>query len=173
MAVRNAEQIKKAMINKEMPDWSMTDLNGKVVKFADLRGKTVVMDFWATWCVPCKASFPGMKLAVDHYKADPNVVFYFVDTEERGDKYKQEVAKFIKDGNFPFNILFDNKTDGAKVNDEVFARVCKAFTISGIPMKLIIDPKGKLRFLTDGYMGSATALADEIIEMVELTRKAE
>ncbi len=173
MAVRNAEQIKKAMINKEMPDWSMTDLNGKVVKFADLRGKTIVLDFWATWCVPCKASFPGMKLAVDHYKADPNVVFYFVDTEERGDKYKQEVTRFIKDGNFPFNILFDNHVSGAKVNDEVFARICKAFTISGIPMKLIIDPKGKLRFLTDGYMGSPTALSDEIVEMVELARKSE
>jgi thiol-disulfide isomerase/thioredoxin len=173
LAVRNSEDIRKAMINKEMPDWSMTDLNGKAVKFADLHGKTIVMDFWATWCVPCKASFPGMKLAVDHYKADPNVVFYFVDTEERGDKYKQEVAKYIKDNHYPFNILFDNHAKGASVNDEVFARICKAFTISGIPMKLIIDPKGKLRFLTDGYKGSPTALSDEIIEMVELTRKSE
>lgn len=173
LAARSSEEAKKIMRNADMPDWTMTDLNGKEVRFADLKGKTIVMDFWATWCVPCKASFPGMKLAVDHYKADPNVVFYFIDTEERGDKYKQEVAKFIKDNNYPFNILFDNKAKGATVNDEVFARVCKAFTISGIPMKLIIDSKGKLRFLTDGYKGSPTALADEIIEMVELTKKSE
>ncbi len=173
LAVRSVEEAKKIMRNDDMPDWTMTDLNGKEVRFADLKGKIIVMDFWATWCVPCKASFPGMKLAVEHYKADPNVVFYFVDTEERGDKYKQDVAKFIKENNFPFNILFDNKVKSASVNDEVFARICKAFTISGIPMKLIIDGKGKLRFLTDGYKGSPTALADEIIEMVELTRKSE
>ncbi len=173
LAVRNAEQIKKTMINKDMPDWSMTDMNGKEVKFADLRGKIIVMDFWASWCVPCKASFPGMKLAVEHYKADPNVVFYFVDTEEAGSSYKQQVAQYMKDNRYPFNVLFDNKTQGSKTNDEVFARICKAFTISGIPMKLIIAPNGKLRFLTDGYMGSPTALSDEIVEMVELARKSE
>ncbi|MCJ8208405.1 TlpA family protein disulfide reductase [Mucilaginibacter sp. RS28] len=173
LAAKSAEQIKAMKRNDDVPDWQMTGLDGKVVKFKELRGKTVVLDFWATWCVPCKASFPGMKLAVEHYKNDPDVVFYFVDTEERGDAYKQQVAQFIKDNNYPFHILFDNRKAGSKQNDEVYERICKAYTISGIPMKLIIAPDGKLRFLSDGYKGSATALADEIIEMVEFAKQVE
>lgn len=160
------------MINTPLPDWSMEDMNGKTVHFKDLRGKVVVMDFWATWCVPCKASFPGMKIAVEKYKNDPDVVFFFVDTEEHGSTFKDEVRKYIKDNNFPFQVLFDNQAKGAKTNGEVFGRICKAFTISGIPQKLFIDKKGNLRLISVGYKGSATALADDISMMVELTRNA-
>lgn len=173
LASKELEELKSIMINKSMPDWTMKDGNGKTVKFSELRGKTIIMDFWATWCVPCKASFPGMKLALEKYKNDPNVVFFFVDTEERSPNYKQEIMQYIKENNYPFTILFDNKLPNQKANDEVFNRICKAFTISGIPQKLIIDKNGKLRFITVGFKGSATGLADEISAMIELTKKAE
>ena len=173
LASKELEELKSIMIKKSMPDWTMKDGNGKTVKFSELRGKTIIMDFWATWCVPCKASFPGMKLAVEKYKNDPNVVFFFVDTEERSPNYKQEIMQYIKENNYPFTILFDNKLPNQKANDEVFNRICKAFTISGIPQKLIIDKNGKLRFITVGFKGSATGLADEISAMIELTKKAE
>lgn len=171
-ALAAAQNAKMEMINKEMPDWSMYDAAGKLVRFKDLRGKTTVMDFWASWCVPCKASFPGMKLAVEKYKNDPSVEFYFVDTEERTADYKAQINKFIKDNNYPFHILFDNKVNGGKLTEEVYNKICQAFSISGIPQKLIIDKNGRLRFITIGYKGSASELADEISAMVEMTKKA-
>jgi len=170
--IKAAEVIKKDMFNKPMVDFAMQDLNGKTVRLQDLKGKTVVFDFWATWCVPCKASFPGMKLAVDKYAKDPNVVFYFVDTEESTVDYKAEIAKYIKEKKYNFNVLFDNKAPNAKATGDTFDRICKAFGISGIPQKIIVDANGNARFLAVGFNGSATELADEISTMVELTKAA-
>lgn len=177
-SLKNAAQAKAStaklqMLNKEMPDWNMYDASGKLIRFRDLRGKTLVMDFWASWCVPCKASFPGMKLAVEKYKNDPDVEFYFVDTEERAKDHKAQINQFIKDNNYPFHVLFDNKLKGGTMTEEVYNSICKAFGISGIPQKLIIDKNGKLRFLTVGYGGSPSALADEISAMVEATKKVD
>lgn len=169
---KNQEELKARMIKKEMPGWSMKDMKGNTVTLAGLKGKTIVMDFWATWCVPCKASFPGMKLAVEKYKNDPDVVFLFIDTEEYKAGFQAEVAKYIKENQYPFQVLFDNQTAGAKTNDEVFSLIAKTFNISGIPQKLIIDRNGFLRFISIGYRGSATALEDEISNLIELTKNA-
>jgi thiol-disulfide isomerase/thioredoxin len=122
------------------------------------------MDFWATWCAPCKAAMPGMKMAMEHFKNDTNVVFFFVDTQERDPNYKEKVKAFLKEKNFPFKVLFDN-------GDEYYTKYAKLIQTSGIPFKIVIDAKGKIRFGQTGYMGSPSGLADEIIEMINLAKQ--
>lgn len=169
---KELEELKAEMIKKTMPAWTMRDLEGNLISSAQLKGKIIVLDFWASWCVPCKASFPGMKLAVEKYANDPDVQFFFVDTEERGDSYKEQAAAYIKENDYPFQVVFDNRLEGNKTNSEVYKKICQAFGISGIPQKLFIDKEGKVRFISVGFKGSATALADEISAMVELTKTA-
>ncbi|WP_461629117.1 TlpA family protein disulfide reductase [Labilibaculum euxinus] len=166
------EKIQKDKRQGKMPEWEMTDAAGKKINSKELRGKTYVLDFWASWCGPCKASFPGMQLAVERFKNDTDVAFFFVDTGEWSANYKERVNKYITDKNYPFYILFDNKVEGAKTNDEVFSRICKQFTISGIPQKIFVDKNGNIQFISVGYNGSASELADDISLLVEETKKA-
>jgi peroxiredoxin len=158
-----AELIKQ-MINQPAPVFTLKDVNGNVVSLSDLKGKTVIVDFWATWCGPCKASMPGMQMAVNKYKDDPNTVFLFIDTWENGDKYLDGVKKFIADNNYTFHVVMDETG-----NDGRQSKVVTRFNVEGIPTKFIIDKNGNIRFKIIGYDGTPQALVDEVSAMIDLT----
>jgi peroxiredoxin len=154
------------MIKKPAPVFSLKDLDGKKVSLTDLRGKIVILDFWATWCTPCKTSFPGMQLAVKKFKNNPDVKFFFIDLWENGDYYAEDVRKFIKDSHYNFRVLLDEKLSGSK-----YTKVGQLYNITAIPTKIVIDKTGNIRFTYTGNSGTPNKVLDEMTAMIELADK--
>lgn len=160
--VRMMEELRKSMLNQTAPSFALLDLDGKKISLPELQGKVVVVDFWATWCGPCKASFPGMQRMVNKYKADPNVKFVFIDTWERGDGKEKNAADFIASNKYTFHVLIDNE-------DKIVAE----FKVDGIPTKFVIDKKGMIRFKSVGFDGSDDKLVQELSAMIEMSANEE
>ncbi len=140
-------KLKKELVNKPAIDFSLKSLDGSTVKLSDLKGKIVVIDFWATWCGPCKASFPALQKITDKYKNNPNIVILTLDTWEqvKGDERTAKVKEFIELKKYTFTVLFDE--------DYV-----TKYEVSGIPTKFIVDRYGKIQFKTIGFDGEAKML---------------
>jgi thiol-disulfide isomerase/thioredoxin len=157
--------LKESMLDEDAPQFTLKNLDGEAITLADLKGKTVILDFWATWCGPCKASFPGMQEVVEKYKDNDNVVLLFVDTFEDGKNREKDVAKFIKDNKYDFHVLIDGK-----VKDSNDYEVAKKYGITGIPTKIIIGPSGKINFRAVGFNGNNDKLKQEIDLMIDLLK---
>jgi thiol-disulfide isomerase/thioredoxin len=154
------------MISEPAFPFVLKNLAGKPVELAKLKGKVVVLDFWATWCGPCKKSFPAMQMAVNRYKDDKEVQFLFIDTWEHTDNPAPEVAAFIKENKYSFEVLLDGKDKLTNTN-----KVVTGYKVSGIPAKFIIDKNGNIRFKLTGFSGGDDAAVEELSAMIELAKK--
>ncbi|PRY41058.1 thiol-disulfide isomerase/thioredoxin [Spirosoma oryzae] len=159
-AVDAKAELMEKLINKPAPAFTLMDLDGKSVSLESLKGSVVVVDFWATWCGPCVASFPGMQKAVTNYAQSPDVKFLFVNTWQSEADKKKNAADFIAKKKYPFQVLLDE-------NDDVVTN----FKVSGIPTKFIIDKNGNVRFRSVGYNGDADRTAAEISQMIDILRE--
>ncbi|MNK14781.1 Thiol-disulfide oxidoreductase ResA [compost metagenome] len=158
-------KVEKMKVNEPAPGFEVTDFNGKTVSLKSLKGKTIFIDFWATWCVPCVASFPGMQKVVDYYKNDKSVVFMFVHTAEKNANATEEAKKMITAKKHNFDVYMDLKDKTTGKNP-----MLSAFQVRGLPTKLVIDKDGIIRFRTAGFIGVDEAIP-EISTMIELSKK--
>jgi thiol-disulfide isomerase/thioredoxin len=154
-------QLKEGMLNKKAPHFVLPGLHGGEVSLTSLRGKVVLIDFWATWCGPCISSFPSMQQLVDANKHTADRAFLFVDVwQKETDKYAV-VNDFFRTKPFRFDVYMDLKDE-----------VVKSFEVSGIPTKVIIDKNGIIRFISVGFYGDDTKAIEELQAMLELAAEA-
>jgi len=155
--------LKNIITNKPAPAFVLKDVNGNTVNSESLKGKVVVLDFWATWCGPCKRSFPAMQMAVNKFKDNPNVQFLFIHTWERGEEDATVAAKkYVDDNKYPFQVLMDLKDENGS------NKVVESFGITGIPTKFILDKNGNIRFSVTGFSGGNEAAVAELSAMIEM-----
>jgi thiol-disulfide isomerase/thioredoxin len=133
------KKITKGMINLPAIYFALKDLDGKIVKLSEQKGKVVVLDFWATWCGPCKASFPSLQQVYNKYKENSNVKILTMNTWENkvGKEREDLVRKFIEENKYSFTVLYD----------EGFV---EKYGVDGIPTQFIIDKNGRIRFKSLG-----------------------
>lgn len=129
------------------PDFLMKDLAGKDVRLADFKGKIVILDFWATWCGPCLASFPHTQEVAAKYK-DQGVVVLASGTSDTIDKFKKWIPE--NQSKYPELVfVWDLNERGAATFEERASS--KLYHVVGIPTQFVIGRDGKIAATIVGY----------------------
>lgn len=131
---RKADVIAKK-INNPAPAWELKDKDGNVVKLADLKGTIVVLDFWATWCGPCKMAMPVLDEWMKN-EMPQGVKVYSINVWERD---IAKVLPYMQDNGFGMTLLYGT-------ND-----LSQKYGFDGIPYLCVIDKEGNIRFEEKGF----------------------
>lgn len=121
------------------PDFTLTDLAGNDVRLSDLQGQVVLVNFWATWCGPCRLEMPAIE-AEYQARRDRGLTVLAVDLDEPAD----DVAAFIAELDLTFTVLLD---PGARVFD--------LYRVRGYPTSFFINRDGMIDRQHVGYMTAA------------------
>jgi len=129
------------------PDFTLNTFDGQEITLSQLKGKVVLLDFWATWCAPCRESIPHLiQLYKDHRESGFELVGMNVD---RGDV--EVVRRYIQSMDIPYPIVSTPE------------EVVRAYRVTGIPATFLIDKEGKIRERITGFNRT---IADQLTTQV-------
>lgn len=109
------------------PDFSLIDSDGKKISLKDFRGKTIFLNFWATWCEPCREEMPAIEKLYQEYR-NKNFTVLAINVKDR----KQEALAFVKELKLTYPIAFDPN-----------AEVASLYGAWGLPTTYLIGPNGE------------------------------
>ena len=134
------KSVATSWVGKEAPDFSMPDINGKEIKLSSFRGKYVLVDFWASWCGPCRSENPNLVNAYNQFK-NKNFTVLGVSLDRPGQKDKWLQA------------IKDDKLAWTNISDLQFwsSPVVSLYGFDGIPFNVLLDPQGKV--IAEGLRG--------------------
>ena len=146
-------------VGSKAPDWSLQTPEGKTVQLSDLRGKVVLMDFWATWCGPCKKAMPHIQAIHERFKDQPVEVYGIAVWQHRDPNVDpvQGPADYMKENNYTYGLVVQG--------DEA----AKAYKVNAIPTLAVVGKDGKLLHIQTGMGGGEDAL----VAIIEKALKAE
>jgi peroxiredoxin len=138
-----------SLVGKQAPDVSLPTVDGKAIKLSDQKGKVVVVDFWATWCPPCRKSLPHVqKISADKALADKGLVVWAVNARED----KDVVAGFLRDNNYTFTVALD--ASGSSLKD---------YFVSGIPTTIVVGRDGTIKKVFVGFDEDSAKEIDDAV----------
>lgn len=134
---RGQQAVEKPQEGFQAPDFTLTNLKGEKVKLSDFRGKPVFLNFWATWCPPCRAEMPLIQKL--HQQKKIQVLTVNIQEDQ------QTIEKFLKKNHYTFPVLLDKQ-----------GKVANQYWIQGIPTTFIIDRQGIIQAVWIGALEPET-----------------
>lgn len=132
--------------DRSAPDFTVWDTQGQPVKLSDFSGKPVVLNFWASWCPPCKSEMPHFDEVYASYEND--VVFLMVDLTDGQRETQTTAANYVRKQGYRFPVYFDRKLSAAD-----------AYNILAIPDTFFIDAEGNVVQAYEGAIDKDTLIA--------------
>jgi cytochrome c biogenesis protein CcmG/thiol:disulfide interchange protein DsbE len=140
---RDARYIQSPLIGRQAPDFTLTRFDGGTLSLKDLRGKAVLVNFWASWCLECRVEAPALEAGWQTYK-DKEVVFVGVDIQDK----EPDARAFIRE----FGITYPNGWD-------VSGKVAVNYGVWGIPETFFLDKEGRITYKHVGAVERGTIIA--------------
>ncbi|MAS35486.1 MAG: hypothetical protein CL610_15855 [Anaerolineaceae bacterium] len=141
----------RAAVGQPAPDFTLPTLGGDRVSLSDYKGRPVLMNFWATWCAPCRQEMPELVRAYNAHQAEGFVVLAVDLTDQDS---LDEVRAFVEEFDMPFPVLLDET--GAVYNE--------LYRLLGLPMSVFVDREGVITRIHIGIMTGQQV--DEFVEEI-------